>query len=294
MKRRTFLSAIGAAGLGSILPPLAGGFRLPGGEEPENGDDDLILQEQFRRAGTDHLASLPTGESVVRVGKGFLGSPYRAGTLDGPGEEHLVVNLREFDCVTLCESALAIARAVKRNAASRAGFEQQLQLMRYRGGTIDGYQSRLHYFTEWISDNEAKGLVRNITRHLGGTRDTRRISFMSGHRSAYPRLADPAAFAAIRKAEHRINSTERYVLEKDEVRTRQESLRSGDIIGITTSIVGLDCSHTGIVLEEQGAIKLLHASLDGKRVMISAGSLPEYLDLHPKHTGILVARPVSV
>jgi len=272
---------------------MARGFSFPEKAHTGSRNDDVILERQFQWAATNQIASLPMGEAVVRMGKGFLGSPYKAGTLDQPGEERLVVNLREFDCVTFCESALALARTVKLKPGSRADYERQLQLIRYRGGHIKGYQSRLHYFTEWITDNEAKGLVRNITRHLGGTRDTRKISFMSEHRHAYPRLGGAAAFAGIKEAEQRLNSLERYMLGKDDVRKRQESLRNGDIIGFTTSISGLDCSHTGIVLEDNGAITFVHASLEGKCVMISQGTLPEYLDEHAKNTGIIVARPVT-
>jgi hypothetical protein len=237
---------------------------------------------------------LPIGDLVVAMGRTLLGLPYKANTLEQPGEEHLVVNLHEFDCVTFCENALAFARTITLHMTTPADFERQLLLIRYRGGNIQGYQSRLHYFADWVADNEAKGLVRDITHRLGGRRDTRAITFMSEHRDAYPRLAGQADFAGIKKAERRLNAAMRYVLPKTMVNVRQSSLRSGDIVGITTSIAGLDCSHTGIVVEDKGAVKMLHASLDGMQVMITPGTLVEYLDQHAKTTGIIVARPASV
>jgi hypothetical protein len=293
MQRRTFLSTLGLAAAG--LLPSAMRARVPGRAdlEPETPDDRFIAA-QLQRGSGEHLAERSIGELVVTMGRLFVGMPYKANTLEQPGDEHLVVNLREFDCVTLCENALALARTVTLRLTAPADFKRQLQQIRYRGGIIRGYQSRLHYFTGWVADNEAKGVVRDITRHCGGQRDFKDITFMSEHRTAYPRMADRDAFEAIREDERRLNAAERYVLPKAMVRQRLGSLRNGDVIGITTSIAGLDCSHTGIVVEVEGTVRLLHATLDGKQVTITPGTLTAYLDQHPRDTGIIVARPASV
>jgi len=42
----------------------------------------------------------------------------------------------------------------------------QLQLVRYRGGIIDGYPSRLHYTTDYWYDNERKGVLKVVTRQI--------------------------------------------------------------------------------------------------------------------------------
>ena len=46
--------------------------------------------------------------------------------------------------------------------------------MRYRGGKRRGYASRLHYFSEWISDGARRGLVRDLGAELGGAEDAGR------------------------------------------------------------------------------------------------------------------------
>ena len=293
MDRREFFSALGVAVAAGMVPSIARSIAQHEEGPAALSADERFIAAQLQRGANEGMATLPIGDLVVKMGRTLLGIPYRENTLEQPGEEHLVVNLHELDCVTFCENSLALARTIKQHSNTPAAFEAQLRLIRYRGGVITGYGSRLHYFAEWIADNEAKGVVRNITRHLGGRRDTRSITFMSHHRDAYPRLADADALASIKAAEQRLNTARRYVLTKDMVRLRQGSLRNGDIVGITTSIAGLDCSHTGIVLEAQGAVKLLHASLTGNRVMISKGSLAAYLDAHADDTGIIVARPTA-
>lgn len=235
------------------------------------------------------------GELVGTIGLKFLGTPYVGGTLEGETEV-CRVDLTKLDCVTFFETALAAARILDgRSDLDIATIREYVTETRYRGGTIDGYTSRLHYFVEWVSDNQRRGIVEDITRTLpGSVQDTRRIDFMSSHRSAYkPLAADDEAYARIVEIEAQINGRERWMLPKDRVAKASEVLRTGDIVGITTSIGGLDVSHTGLVyVDDTGAVRLLHASLTKKKVILD-GSLSEYLAGNRKQTGIIVARPVG-
>jgi len=259
-------------------------------EESLGADGDLILERLERGKELERLA---TGEIVVEMGKSFLGTPYAANTLEGKGEEHLVVDLREFDCVTLCETSLALARAIKLRIRSIEGYRAQLQLIRYRAGVIRGYPSRLHYFSEWIADNELKKIVKNVTVELGGRRDTRRLDFMSAHRNIYPGLASRDAFEAIAATEERLAATPRYFVPKESVAGIEGEILNGDIIAVTTSVPGLDVSHTALAVREGGTTRLLHAPNVGERVQYTAGSIAGYLHRHVQQTGIIVARPLD-
>ncbi len=258
--------------------------------KPVDADGSLILE---RLGSAGDLSGLPVGELVAEMGKSFLGRPYRANTLEEEGDEHLVVDLREFDCVTLCETSLALARAIKLHVGSIEGYRAQLQLIRYRSGVIRGYPSRLHYFSEWIADNEQKNVLKNVTVDLGGRRDTRPLDFMSSHREAYPRLAFRDAFEAIAAVEKRLAAVPRYFVPKENVAGIQGKIRSGDIIAITTAVPGLDVSHTALAVREGGTTRLLHAPNVGHQVQITAGSIAEYLNGHSQQTGIIIARPLD-
>ncbi len=291
--RRRFLQQ--AVSLAAIaLPRVLRHDRVP---VPDQGSlfstDQTIILKRLASGDEEDLFRLPMGDLVARMGRSFLDRPYEANTLEEAGDEHLVVNLREFDCVTLCETSLALARAIKLHRSTTTGYCDQLQLIRYRGGHIDGYASRLHYFSEWIADNEIKKTVRSIARELGGRPDRRPLNFMSSHRALYPGLAAPAVLASIVEAEKRQSSLPRYVVPKSRVGAILGKLQDGDIIAITTSVEGLDIAHTGIAVREGGTVRLLHAPNVGKQVQITAGSLAEYLMAHDKQTGIMVARPLE-
>jgi hypothetical protein len=231
------------------------------------------------------------GELVVLIARTFTACPYRGGTLEEPGEEHLVVNLREFDCVSFVESSVALARAVKRRCTDADGFRKELLTLRYRGGILHGYPSRLHYFTDWIADNALRGNVQDLSRTLGGEVDPRPLTFMTSHRGSYPHLDRDENFSAVGETERLISQRPRYVIPASAVPRVLPDLRDGDIIGITTATEGLDCSHTGLVAGEEGIPKFLHAPLSGGFVQLSRGSLAGYVAEHAGRTGIVVARP---
>jgi hypothetical protein len=70
-------------------------------------------------------------------------------------------------------------------------------------------------------------------------------------------------------------------------------IRSGDILGITTSLDGMDCSHTGIAIWKDGELRLLHAPVPGAKVQITSMPLWEYLAKNHKQTGIIVMRALE-
>lgn len=236
---------------------------------------------------------------VAKVAERFIGKPYGEHLLDGetaegPVAEELISRLDAFDCVTLVESSVAIARAVAQGAPGLEGFRSELERLRYREGKRDGYASRLHYFSEWIADNERRGLVKDLTPVLGGKRDARAINFMSAHRKAYRQLTDDATFEQVRAAEAAWSRQTRYVLPKHQLAGVLPMLQSGDIVAIATDISGLDVVHTGLVYRKaDGSVHLLHAPEPGTAVTVSSKPLVEYLQQFKVHVGVMIARPLK-
>ncbi len=285
------------AGLLAFLPPLipaAGFFR--GAPKPPD-DDASICLKKFAEAVDNTVAEQPIGSVVASVGRSFVGTDYEAGVLDTAGTERLIVNLHGLDCVTLCENSLALARCIRLGETTYGSFCAQLQLIRYRGGIIDGYPSRLHYFSDWIYDNARKKVVSDVTSEVGGSAAVtgpRPIDFMTNHRSAYRQLADDAFAEAIRKQEEEISSRPLTSIPKDAVRSVERNIRHGDIIAITTNIPGMDVSHTGIAFRTgDGTMHLLHAPVPGSNVRITEAGLADYLANNAKQTGIIIARPLE-
>ena len=100
---------------------------------------------------------------TLHFAKKMLGVPYVAGTLDGNEEEQLVVLVDSLDCTTFVETVLAFCIADKRGERDYEGFKKALTQIRYRDGILNGYTSRLHYFSDWILNNEQMGFVKECT-----------------------------------------------------------------------------------------------------------------------------------
>ena len=253
--------------------------------------DQRIFAETMERARREGIDSLPIGEVVARVGSWFVGAPYTPSTLEAPGPEGLVVNLREFDCVTYVESMLALARVIRSGRTDFEDFRSELQRIRYRDGKLIDYPSRLHYFSDWIRDNYRKGIVEDHTQSLGGVVDGEPIDFMTQHRSAYRQLAEQRFFDAIRDYESRLTAEPRYMIPEQKIEDVARGIRNGDVIAATSSVKGLDVAHTGLAVWRDGRLHLMHAPLIGDSVEISENPLAERVIFIQRQDGIMVARP---
>lgn len=237
---------------------------------------------------------LPIGDLVLRIGLDFLNTPYVAKTLDRTKEEKLAINLHELDCTTFAENCLALARTVKSTQCNVATFCKELESIRYRGGTMDGYASRLHYFSEWISDNESRNHVKSMAAQMGGKILPLTLNFMSNHPKEYPQLInDPASTAKIKAIEETVSARKFYYIPSTQFESIENLVKDGDIVTLTTSIPGIDVSHVGILLKKEGRIYLLHASSSIMKVVVSTEPFAHYLTKSKKTTGVMIARPVE-
>ncbi|THV61124.1 DUF1460 domain-containing protein [Flagellimonas alvinocaridis] len=233
------------------------------------------------------------GDTIVAVGKSFLDTPYVEKTLEVGETETLVVNLQGLDCTTFVENVFAFGTMLKSKQNSFEDFTKTLETIRYRDGDLKGYPSRLHYFTEWIRNNEKKGLVKDITSDLGGVELNKPINFMGTHRSLYPFLSDDTNFAIIQQAEKELAKQNLCYLPQDQIENKEQQIQSGDIIALATSIKGLDVTHTGIAIHQpDGRLHLLHASSKNGKVEITQEPLVDYLKNIKSNIGIIVARPI--
>ena len=290
MNRRTFLTAIPLTwGASALLAETTFGRMI------QEAKDEEVCRQKFDIAVAAGLEHEPIGDVVVEIGRSFLGTPYLANALEVPGEEHLVVNMRGLDCVSFYENALVLARCIKKGVTSFEEYKNQLQFIRYRGGVIDGYASRLHYTSDYIFDNEVKGVWKNISKDIGGVPLKKPVNFMSTHPDAYRQIREgKGVLKQIAAIEDDINARTNYYVPKEKASSVMPKLRNGDILGFTTSLEGLDTSHTGILVMEHGRSQVLHAPLAGKMVVLSESTLPVYLERNKKMTGFIAARPLDV
>ncbi len=232
------------------------------------------------------------GELAVEAGKQFMGTPYVAKTLELPGQEQLVINVLGLDCTTFLENVVVLSRLMKRKSLTQEDYEKELEQIRYKEGKLDQYPSRLHYFTDWIYDNQQKGVIEDMTPKIGGKPYPKEINFMSSHRDSYAQLKDEHYYAAIIETEKERNDRdyEYCHIPKDELPKVEMHIQHGDLIAITTPIKGLDVVHVGIAFRREGILHMLHASTGSNEVEITENPLVEYLAEKKSQSGIMVAR----
>jgi len=254
-----------------------------------------VCKAKFNYAVSDSLFKLPINVVLIDIAKSFIGLDYESHTLDKTKKENLVVHLTGLDCYTFLETSLIFARLIKENKTNFNDFKKELENIRYRNGKLKDYSSRLHYFSDWIYDMNQRGVTKDITKEIGGIVYKNKVNFMSNHPDSYLQLkGDSVMINKIKKVENNISQRKYYYIPQNKIANVDSKLKSGDILGITTNIPGLDISHTGIAIRERdGRIHLLHAPNVGKKIQISKLSLADYIMKHKYQTGIIVSRPLE-
>lgn len=244
----------------------------------------------------DLLKMKVEGNDMLFYARQLIGLPYVGGTLEQADPERLVVNLRELDCTTLVETVMALSMTSRSGSCSFTDYCRNLEKVRYRGGRMNGYLSRLHYFTWWMHDNMDKGLIREVkdAKHFTAplhvnnyymSRYPEKYRFLKGNRQRTDSIA------ALEKAMNGPDGT--YLPESKVALGRQELgfIRDGDIVAIVTRKAGLDYSHLGIaVWGKDGRLHLLNASSIRRMVVEEPKTLYRYLKEHPSSVGIRLFR----
>lgn len=248
------------------------------------------LEDMLSELSGEDLSSKSMQELTLHIGEKFLGTPYVEKTLELPGEEKLVINLTGLDCTTYLETVVTLARIAKEGELTFEAYERELELLRYQGGVRKDYSSRLHYFSDWIYQNQEKGIIRDITKEIGGTVYPNQPSFMSQNPQFYAQLSNPDFLQSIKKDEKEIATRTYHYIPKAEIEKLEKNIQPGDLIAITTSMKNLDIVHVGFAVEKNGRIHLMHAGTGNMKVEISEKPLSTYLAANKSQSGIMVCR----
>lgn len=278
------LLSISLLGCNKLIPQIQTDYKIVCTE----ADSLLVLEkrEQFKEESLDRMSFL-----LEKIGRSFIGSPYKAHTLEIGDEESLVINLHEFDCTTFVETCLALTTTFKMGGYTFDSYQYILKRIRYREGYLDGYNSRLHYFTDWITDNSVNGYVKDATKIFDGVPYENNVNFMSSHPTSYRQLVkDTSLVEGIKNIEKQISERQYYYIPKEDLYKNELYLEEGWIVAFTTNIPGLDIIHTGITVRNGDKIHLLHASSDAGKVIVTENTLVEYLMSNKLQTGIILLK----
>lgn len=258
--------------------------------------DSAVYTKQDSIEVEDLLRKEVKGNDVLFYARHFIGRPYVAHTLEISDPEKLIVNLKELDCTTLVETACALAMTKRQGGDKFADYCKNLESLRYWNGNMNGYLSRLHYFTWWMHDNMRRGLFSEVTNERYFTAPmVVKNYYMSQHASSYKMLAaHPEWKDSIAILEKEWNGPDgKYLPESNTILGTDKLgfIKDGDVIAIVTTKAGLDYAHLGFaVWGDDGKLHLLNASMVYKKVVEDKTTLYDYLMKWRSATGIRLMR----
>ena len=231
---------------------------------------------------------------TLHFAKKMLGVPYVAGTLDGNEEEQLVVLVDSLDCTTFVETVLAFCIADKRGERDYEGFKKALTQIRYRDGILNGYTSRLHYFSDWIRNNEQMGFVKECTSETACSQPKELwLDFMTTHVDSYlPMKKNLELVKEMASHEKNWQGTVVSYIPKEKLNLPPEGLKikDGDVLALVTNIKGLDVVHVGFAFWKDNQLHLLHASSSAKKVIEDPKTQYESSKNTKAHIGVRAIR----
>ena len=231
---------------------------------------------------------------TLHFAKKMLGVPYVAGTLDGNEEEQLVVLVDSLDCTTFVETVLAFCIADKRGERDYEGFKKALTHVRYRDGILNGYTSRLHYFSDWILNNEQMGFVKECTSETACSQPKELwLDFMTTHVDSYlPMKKNPELVKVMAAHEKNWRGTIVSYIPKEKLNLSSDELKikDGDVLALVTNIKGLDIVHVGFAFWKDNQLHLLHASSSAKKVIEDPKTQYESSKNTKAHIGVRAIR----
>lgn len=260
----------------------------------------LLAQITYQRVDSTKICKLlrqaDKQATTLWIARQFMDVPYVAHTLEVNDCEQLVVNTRQLDCTTLVETVAALKLCIAKDQRTWKDYLDALRSLRYRQGRLDGYPSRLHYFTDWIQDKVKMQLVDDIQQPNPpfSAVQTVCVNYMSEHPEAYKALkANPQLVPLIRKQEQALTGLKVRYIPKTAVRNTRllrNTIHDGDIIAITCNKKGLDIAHLGFAVWRKDGLHLLNASSLHKKVVEEPMTLYRYLQKHSTFTGIRIIR----
>ncbi len=270
----------------SVLAPIAAMAQQVIYEK----EDSTRIEEILRHISQEKRAD--TGELLISIANKFTGEKYVGATLEQGIGEPMFISCSKLDCTTFVELVLAIARTANEGCTGFNDVCRNLERLRYRNGKNEGYTSRLHYISWWITDKAKEGLIEEITPQISNHEQLLNLYFMSSNADKYPLLSNhPKLIEEIEKQEMPYRNIKVNYIPKETISpTGGSGIKNGDIIAITTSTPGLDVTHIGFACYSDGELRLLHASSGKGTVLKETESLRNYLAGKKRHTGIRVFR----
>ncbi len=244
---------------------------------------------------------------IIKAAEAMLETPYVGGTLEQT-PEMLTVSLARTDCILLVEACVCMALTARQEDHSFEAFCENLRQFRYRDGLSKGYDSRIHYTSEWIQQAEERDLAREMSRSISGSRRGQAFSYMSVHADKYPALAgNPQLTSQIAAVEKELSGKKYYYIPKAKLEENLDKIQHGDMICFVSNTEGLDITHVAFAYESyvcehdccpdgsgcpngQRRLGFLHASSKEMKVIVDEKTLTGYVNTSESCKGVRIVR----
>ena len=239
-------------------------------------DSKTIMKDVFALMKENNLLS--ETERIDKLTAYFLDTPYVANRLQGSNveKEKLVIALNELDCYTYIDYIEAFKRST-----DETSFINNLIAFRYINKDVN-YLTRKHFFSDWPTEHiitMTDVLQEEQYKDIVAVRKLR-------VNDAENRLPTGVWIPGLAIRERDVY----YVPQANVTEAFLATLKTGDYVGMGTTLPGLDVTHTVIIIQKEDGTYMRHASSQSKNMKVVDEKLLDYVQARPNMLGILVFR----
>lgn len=273
MKRRLFLAGIGAE-LGLLSYAFSTAAAATSTQAQSSAPPPLLPQEgppptpakssvfsaattlatQDERTLIQQLTSLgphqTRSERIALISHAMLGTPYKDIPLIGSPtvKEQLTLSLTGVNCMTFVELVVALSAS-----HDETSFLKELISTRYLHHHVQ-FAERRHFLSDWLTGSPR--LCRDVSCRFGPlAKKTKKKLNLKPNNTGYYVPNIPVKKRCI----HYL-PTQALAAKSSDKAALACKIRTGDIIGIYSPLIGLDVSHTGFAIWEKGELYFRNAS----------------------------------
>jgi hypothetical protein len=229
-------------------------------------------------------------EIIPGVAKEFLGVQYENAQVDKT--QKINTSLQTMNNFSFVVNTIALSIITQEDNCNYKSFKNTLEMLYYRNGTIEGYSSKLHYFSDWALEQTVNNILVERTRNFDGIPIRFTINYITKRAGSNPALENKEELKLMKNIEQKLSSLVFYHIPRNKFNKNSlKNIRTGDLIAFSAiDRDGIDVHHIGFAWRIGKEIHLIHASSHPleKQVIISKKTVYDYFAEHHKFVGIRV------
>lgn len=231
------------------------------------------------------LKDMDKNEQLAFFAKKLVGAPsnLRSEILESDTVS-FTIDIHTFNPLSFLSTCVALTQAYETSSAPNwRDFAGKYENVRFKGGKIGNYSSRMMYAADWIADNIFRGNIYDATQRVEGLNVKRReksIYYISKNKDSFNALSDPLKLDLIKMLEMGFRNHQIIYISNGDLTNPgryKKTAKDGDIVFLLSPDESLDCREMGIVCFDGDDLRFIQVSIPREKIVMEELPFENYV-----------------